>query len=291
MGKYKSATGLERFYYGVLDDNDKVKAVKVVDYLKEVSLEFDESLEKAYGSNKVAEIAKSNGETSLTATFHRLPIEAQQDLLGLVEHDTTDGVYGFGNSAGITYTACVFARTMEDGSKEWFGLGKGVFTRPEKSGQTKEDGVEFGEDEIEGEFMETYSKGFDEPLAVVMAYDERGKTEGRDAVFESVFGKSYNQVTSDLGNNSKQDDKLDNQLNQNTRRKLDQLANLDTDKYAEDLEGMDNQQYNEEVQDVSDAITNGFNKLDESQKAKIRDNFEKLKGLNTAFETIANQIK
>ena len=291
MGKYNSATGLDMFYYGILDENDEVKTIKVVDYLKEISLEFDEDLEKAYGSNKVAEIAKSNGETSLTANFHRLPIEAQQDLLGLIEHNKSDGVYGFGNSSGITYTAVAFARTMEDGSKEWFGLGKGVFTRPEKSGQTKEDGVEFGEDEIEGQFMETNMDGFDEALAVIMAYDEKGQTSGRDAVFESVFGKSYNQVTSDLGNNSKQDDKLDNQLNQNTRRKLDQLANMDTDKYAEDLEGMDNQQYNEEVQDVYDAITNGFNKLDESQKAKIRDNFEKLKGLNTAFETIEDQIK
>ncbi|MGX0036998.1 hypothetical protein ACUW9N_002171, partial [Staphylococcus auricularis] len=27
MGKYNSSTGLERFYYGVLDSNEKVKNV------------------------------------------------------------------------------------------------------------------------------------------------------------------------------------------------------------------------------------------------------------------------
>ena len=64
---------------------------------------------------------------------------------------------------------------MEDGSEEWFGLSKGVFTRPNKEGQTKEDGVEFGSDEIEGQFMEREVDGFNEELAVVMAYDEKGK--------------------------------------------------------------------------------------------------------------------
>ncbi|MEB6569082.1 major tail protein [Staphylococcus auricularis] len=235
MGKYNSSTGLERFYYGVLDSNEKVKNVKVVDYLKEISLEFDEDLEKAYGSNKVAEIAKSNGETSLSATFHRLPIEAQQDLLGLVQHKSSDGVYGFSNATGINYTACAFARTMEDGSKEWFGLGKGVFTRPAKEGQTKEDGVEFGEDEIEGQFMETDLGGFDDQLAVIMAYDEKGQTQGRDTVFQSIFGKSYSEVTEDLtkveddseasqGGNEDSEDKLKDILENMNRDEISDLV-------------------------------------------------------------------
>ena len=59
-----------------------------------------------------------------------------------------------------------------------------------KKVKLKEDGVEFGSDEIEGQFMEREVDGFNEELAVVMAYDDKGKTEGRDTIFNSIFGKN-----------------------------------------------------------------------------------------------------
>lgn len=196
MGRYNAATGLGKMYYAVLteqpDGSVQIGDIKDVDYVQEMSLEFGEELERAYGSNKVAEIAKSAGETTLSLTFHKLPIDVQKDLLGLIEHDSNANVYGFGNSSGITYTAVAIPRTMEDGSMEWFGLSKGVFTRPNKEGQTKEDGVEFGSDEIEGQFMERAVGGFNEELAVMMAYEPKGSTEGKDAVFQSIFGKTEN---------------------------------------------------------------------------------------------------
>lgn len=198
MGRYNAATGLGKMYYAVLKENAdgsvETSAIKEVDYVQELSIEFGEELEKAYGSNKVAEIAKSAGETQLSLTFHKLPIDVQKDLLGLIEHESNKSVYGFGKSTGITYTAVAIPRTMEDGSQEWFGLSKGVFTRPNKEGQTKEDGVEFGSDEIEGQFMERAVDGFNEELAVVMAYDDKGKTEGRDTIFNSIFGKTFDTV-------------------------------------------------------------------------------------------------
>lgn len=196
MGRYNAATGLGKMYYAVLteqpDGSVQVGDIKDVDYVQEMELEFGEELERAYGSNKVAEIAKSAGETTLSLTFHKLPIDVQKDLLGLIEHDSNANVYGFGSSTGITYTAVAIPRTMEDGSMEWFGLSKGVFTRPNKEGQTKEDGVEFGSDEIEGQFMERAVGGFNEELAVMMAYEPKGSTEGKDAVFQSIFGKTEN---------------------------------------------------------------------------------------------------
>lgn len=198
MGRYNAATGLGKLYYAVLteetDGSYTTSAIKEVDYVQELSIEFGEELEKAYGSNKVAEIAKSAGETQVNLTFHKLPIDVQKDLLGLIEHESNSSVYGFGKSSGITYTTVAIPRTMEDGSEEWFGLSKGVFTRPNKEGQTKEDGVEFGSDEIEGQFMEREVDGFNEELAVVMAYDDKGKTEGRDTVFNSIFGKGFDSV-------------------------------------------------------------------------------------------------
>ncbi|MCE4985415.1 phage tail protein [Staphylococcus arlettae] len=196
MGRYNAATGLGKMYYAVLteqpDGSVEIGNIKDVDYVQEMELEFGEELERAYGSNKVAEIAKSAGETTLSLTFHKLPIDVQKDLLGLIEHDSNANVYGFGSSTGITYTAVAIPRTMEDGSMEWFGLSKGVFTRPNKEGQTKEDGVEFGSDEIEGQFMERAVGGFNEELAVMMAYEPKGSTEGKDAVFQSIFGKTEN---------------------------------------------------------------------------------------------------
>lgn len=196
MGRYNAATGLGKMYYAVLteqpDGSVEIGNIKDVDYVQEMELEFGEELERAYGSNKVAEIAKSAGETTLSLTFHKLPIDVQKDLLGLIEHDSNANVYGFGNSSGITYTAVAIPRTMEDGSMEWFGLSKGVFTRPNKEGQTKEDGVEFSSEEIEGQFMERAVGGFNEELAVMMAYEPKGSTEGKDAIFQSIFSKTEN---------------------------------------------------------------------------------------------------
>ncbi|WP_426457033.1 major tail protein [Staphylococcus cohnii] len=201
MGRYNAATGLGKMYYAVLteqpDGSVEIGNIKDVDYVQEMELEFGEELERAYGSNKVAEIAKSAGETTLSLTFHKLPIDVQKDLLGLVEHSENKNVYGFSNSTGITYAAVAIPRTMEDGSMEWFGLSKGVFTRPNKEGQTKEDGVEFGSDEIEGQFMEREVGGFEEELAVMMAYEPKGSTEGKDSVFQSIFGKSENNTVKD----------------------------------------------------------------------------------------------
>ncbi|NHM92479.1 major tail protein [Staphylococcus sp. 10602379] len=198
MGRYNAATGLGKLYYAVLqeqpDGSVAPQAIKEIDYVKEMKVEFGEDLEKAYGSNKVAEIAKSAGETQLSLTFHKLPIDVQKDLLGLVEHESAANTYGFGKSTGITYTAVAIPRTMEDGSMEWIGFSKGVFTRPDKEGKTKEDKVEFGSDEIEGQFMERKVDGFSEELAVMMAYDPKGSTEGRDAVFQSMFSKGFETV-------------------------------------------------------------------------------------------------
>ncbi|MFQ3843039.1 hypothetical protein AABD41_00120 [Staphylococcus pseudoxylosus] len=76
-------------------------------------------------------------------------------------------------------------------SKLVWSFKKGVFTRPGlKEGQTKEDGVEFGSDEIEGQFMERKINGFEEELAmVIMSYEPKGSTEGKDTAFESIFGR------------------------------------------------------------------------------------------------------
>ena len=60
MGRYNANTGLGEFYYAVLSETTNgdltIGDIKVVDYVQEMSLEFGEELEKAYGSNKVAKL-------------------------------------------------------------------------------------------------------------------------------------------------------------------------------------------------------------------------------------------
>lgn len=195
MGKYNANTGLSEVWYSVLQSEAgstvTLSEIDMIDYLKEMSFEVGEELTRGYGSNKTAEVAKSGGEPTLNLTFHKLPVSVQEKILGLTKHATNQKVYGMVGSKKIVYVALAFARTMEDGSKEWFGFAKGVFTKPNKEGQTKENDVEFGQDEIEGQFMERYIDGFDEKEAVIMTYDEAGETDGRDTVFESIFGKPY----------------------------------------------------------------------------------------------------
>ncbi|MGS5801597.1 hypothetical protein ACVENB_08825 [Staphylococcus aureus] len=40
--------------------------------------------------------------------------------------------------------------------------------------------------------MERKINGFEEELAVIMSYEPKGSTEGKDTVFESIFGKKEN---------------------------------------------------------------------------------------------------
>lgn len=195
MGKYNANTGLSEVWIATLEkeSNASVKLSKIdmVDYLKEMSFEIGEELTRGYGSNKTAEVAKSGGEPTLNLTFHKLPMSVQEKILGLTKHKTNKKVFGATGAKKIVYVAVAFARTMEDGSKEWFGFAKGVFTKPNKEGKTKEGGVEFGQDEIEGQFMERYIEGFDEKESVIMTYDEAGEHDGRDTVFQSIFGQAY----------------------------------------------------------------------------------------------------
>lgn len=195
MGKYNANTGLSEVWYATLEKESNASVtlskIDMIDYLKEMSFEIGEELTRGYGSNKTAEVAKSGGEPTLNLTFHKLPMSVQEKILGLTKHKKNTKVFGATGTKKIVYVAVAFARTMEDGSKEWFGFAKGVFTKPNKEGQTKEGGVEFGQDEIEGQFMERYIEGFEEKEAVIMTYDEAGEHDGRDTVFQSIFGRAY----------------------------------------------------------------------------------------------------
>ncbi|MGM9925597.1 MAG: major tail protein [Bacillus sp. (in: firmicutes)] len=187
---YRASTGVDEFYYGILNESDVVEgSVERVKFLQEITVEMPQEITRAYGDNKTAELAVSNGNVSVTSRFHKLPEEDKEKLFGIER--TTDGLMSFGSSDAPPYTAAVFARTYEDGSKEWVGLPKGMFLRPNIGGTTKEDGVDFSNEEITAEFMDRTVTGFSDEKSVIFGKDPKGTTKVRDALFLALFGKEY----------------------------------------------------------------------------------------------------
>ena len=187
---YRASTGVDEFYYAILNESDMVEGdIERVKYLQEITVDMPQEITRAYGDNKTAELAVSNGNISVTSRFHKLPEEDKQKLFGVER--TADGLMSFGSSDIPPYTAAVFARTYEDGSKEWVGLPKGMFLRPNIGGTTKEDGVEFSSEEISAEFMDRSIEGFTDEKSVIWGTDEKGSTKARDALFLALFGKPY----------------------------------------------------------------------------------------------------
>ena len=186
---YKSSTGVDSFYYGILGADDVALSVEHVMFLQEIGVEMPQEITKASGDNKTAEMAVSAGDITVTGKFHKLPTEDKQKILGL---EVVDGLTAMGSSDTPPYLAAVFAKTYEDGSREYVGLPKGIFTRPKIEGKSKEEGkVEFSSDEIEGQFMDRKVTGFIEEKSAIFGVDKKGETTNRDAIFMKVFGKAF----------------------------------------------------------------------------------------------------
>ncbi|WP_110928414.1 major tail protein [Bacillus massiliglaciei] len=191
MKRYRAATGVDRFYYAPLDETGEgitTKAPERVEFLQNIEIEMPQEAVRAYGDNRVAEIAVASGNTSVTSAFHKVPKEDKQVLFGL---EVNGGIYAYGSDDEPPYVACVFAKTYQDGSTEWVGLPKGIFLRPNITGQTKEDGVEFSSDEVTAEFMDRDIEGFDKPKSILTGTDEKGETTQRDAIFLAIFGRPF----------------------------------------------------------------------------------------------------
>ncbi|MCQ3816710.1 major tail protein [Staphylococcus xylosus] len=185
--KYNSFTGIRGFHYKPLNSSNVVSVTEpqAIKYLQEISVSKEQSIEKGYGDNVVAELAVSNGTVELESTFHHLPIEDREVLFGLDKSE--EGILGVGNNTP-PYVSVIFEKTTESGSSEYVGLLKGMFTFPEMSGQTKEDGVEFSQDQSTGEFMQAEVEGFENEQTMLLGRDEKGSTTMRDAIWKKVFG-------------------------------------------------------------------------------------------------------
>lgn len=182
---YRAATGVDEFHYGVVGDGVVAESVERIKFLQNMTVEMEQEIVRAYGDNKTAEMAVSSGDISVTSQFHTVPIEDKTVLLGL---ETAEGLTAMGVGDNSPYVAVIFTKTYEDGSKEYVGLPKGLFTRPSIEGQTKEDSVEFSQEEIEAQFMDRKVEGFTGEKSVVFATDEKDENTNRDALFMAIFG-------------------------------------------------------------------------------------------------------
>lgn len=189
---YKATTGVDEFYYAVLGGTDPAiisGTVERVKFLQNITVEMPQTAVRAYGDNTTAEIAVASGNITVNGAFHKLPIEDKKVLFGL--ESTTEGLHSFGSEDTPPYVACVFAKTAEDGSKEWVGLTKGIFLRPAINGQTKQGETQFQGEQITAEFMDREVEGFDKDKSVIFGFDESGLTTQRDALFMAVFGAAH----------------------------------------------------------------------------------------------------
>src|SRR5699024_6077062 len=137
---YRAATGVDEFYYGGINDGTTAATVERVKFLQNMTVEMQQEIIRAYGDNKTAEMEVSSGDITVTSQSQKIQIEDKKVLLGLEENE---GITSIGSTDNAPYVAVVFAKAHEDGSKEYVGLPKGIFTRPSIEGETKEDSVEF----------------------------------------------------------------------------------------------------------------------------------------------------
>lgn len=186
--KNRSATvGIDKFYYAVLqsDTEESVVYEKEVrlPFVQNVNIETEQEIAKAFGDNKVAEMAVSTGVSTVEFQFHALPLEDRVALLGLEDED---GLVIQRSQVNPPYVAVVLEKTKGDGSAELVGLTKGMFTLPSTEAQTKEDSLEFGSDTISGEFS---GRVYDD-AAQVFAHVKKGDEAMRQKFMNKVFRPS-----------------------------------------------------------------------------------------------------
>lgn len=187
----RSFTGLTEFLYGELDEKEnKIKKEKAtrIKFLQDISVTTGQTLEKAYGDNRIAEMAVATDSSQLTTQFHTIPLEDRAILYG---YENEDELYGLPESPNPPYVACMFTKTRDDGSSEYIGFTKGKFMLADEEGQTKGDSVEFGNMSTEGEFMPREVEGFKKNMTFLVAGDGSGETTNRDKLYKRIFGVEH----------------------------------------------------------------------------------------------------
>lgn len=195
----RSFTGLTEFLYGELDEKEnKIKEEKAtrIEFLQDISITTDQTMEKAYGDNIIAEMAVATDASQLTTQFHTIPLEDRAILYG---YENEDEIYGLPEAPNPPYVACMFTKTREDGSAEYIGFTQGKFMLADEEGETKGESVEFGNMSTEGEFMPRKVDGFKKKMTFLVAGDDSGETTNRGALYKKIFGVEHPDAKKEEG--------------------------------------------------------------------------------------------
>lgn len=179
-----AVVGIDKLYYAILEEDteDTIEYMKEVriPYVQNVSIEPEQEIAKAYGDNRVAEMAVSTGPTAVDLQFHTLPLEDRVAILGL---EDDEGLVIQKSQVKPPYVAMALEKVKGDGSSELVGLTKGMFTLPSTEDATQEDTLEFGNDTISGEFS---GRTYDD-IAQIFAHVKDDDDEKREAFMKKLF--------------------------------------------------------------------------------------------------------
>ena len=84
--KYLSSTGVDEFYYGLLNTGETgivAAAPERVKFLQDIEVAMSSEITRAYGDNIVAELGVSQGGVAVSGNFHTIPQSDKNALLGL----------------------------------------------------------------------------------------------------------------------------------------------------------------------------------------------------------------
>lgn len=184
---YSGRVGVHGFHFAILEDDSQPAAtyssVQSILYTQSIGVTPSQEFVKAYGDNKVADVATSNGTTEVTMGFHEIPIEIRAKLLGYEED--ADGLIIRRGNINPPYVGIVFFQDKADGTVELVGLAKGKFMLPATEGSTKQDSVEFASQEISGEFNPRIA----DDVSEVKFQCPKDDTESINKVFQKIFAQ------------------------------------------------------------------------------------------------------
>lgn len=188
-----SVVGVDNFYYAVInsdtDESTEYGEMVRLPFLQDISIETEQEVSKAFGDNRVAEMAVSTGVTTVEFQFHALPLEDRVALLGLESGE--GGVIVQRSQVNPPYVGIMLEKTKADGTTEIVGLTKGMFTLPSDEASTKEDSLEFGSDTISGEFSARMSDDVTQLFAQIGEDDK----EKREEVIDRIFNRGTEEGT------------------------------------------------------------------------------------------------
>lgn len=179
--KRRVKVGIDRFYYGVLDDNDKASSVIWLPGATEAKIEMKKESEGFPADNDPNYIIMQGG-TETTGDF-TVTNFASEDKVNLFGYTYENGMEIVKETSTPNNVAMLFRVLYNDGSYGWIGLYKGQMTYNGVELKTKETKAEAQTDSMTGNFS---ARGDDQRIMVAITEDH--PEFNIEKLFTQLFG-------------------------------------------------------------------------------------------------------